>query len=248
MLFMMTYHNYKTSHQHKTTKAKKTNATIQNHISQIHNTLFINILYLCRMISNQYKTARAFSSEYGAFLGIAWFVDFLLIVEGMAKNNNGLATLGAIVFIALPVLTIYFAFRFKQHLPYQEKVSLTCAAFFSLFLFINAEFISFVLEYIYLAIFDNGEFFKGYQDLLSSKEVVDTYNNAGLGEMLKTTTMQMDQLAGMTAFDKTLTLFGLNITISFYLFFPTWITASLRSKRVQKEESSVSSELTEQNR
>ena len=134
------------------------------------------------MILNQYKTARAFASEYGAFLGIAWFVDFLLIVEGMAKDSNTLAITGALIFFALPFLTFYFAFRFKQHLPYQEKVSLVCAAFFTIFLFINAEFICFVLEYAYLAFIDKGDFFKEYQAMLSSQEAIDTYNKAGLGE------------------------------------------------------------------
>lgn len=179
---------------------------------------------------NKYSSVRGFAMEYGTFLGIAWFIDFLLLVKGM-DGYVSVMLLGTILFLALPIITFYLAFRFKQHQEVGDRHSMMEAAYFTLLLFIFAEIICFIAEYIYFACFDEGHLVASFSSLLSNPAIVNEYRKMGMTEMLDMAQAQIEQIGAMSPIDKASSLFGSNIFTSCFLFIPTWFIATLRARK-----------------
>lgn len=179
------------------------------------------------MFGNSYSMTRRFAMEYGTFLGVAWVVDFILITQGL--QGNGITTLlGFVLFMSLPILTIYLAYRFKQHQDADERTTFGRAAYFTMMLFMYAELLCFVCEYVYFAFIDNGHLINVFMNTLSDPMIVNEYKKMGMEQMLEASKAQMEQIAGMSPFDMAISLLGSNILTSIVLFVPTCIVAMMK--------------------
>jgi len=178
---------------------------------------------------NNLISARKFAMEYGTFLGIAWLMDFMFLTKGI-DNSPILLLLGCGLFITLPFITFYFAFRFKQHQIEGERQTLGCAAYFTIMMFVFAELICFLGEYAYFAYLDNGHIIATFQSLLDDPAIVSEYKKMGMTTFLEMAHQQLNQYSVLAPVDLASNLLGSNILTSFILFIPTWIIAAMKAK------------------
>lgn len=178
---------------------------------------------------NNYIFARKYAMEYGTFLGIAWLVDFIFLTKGI-DNKPALLLFGCGLFLFLPFLTCYLAFRFKQHQPVGEHKTLGCAAYFAVMMFVFAELITFIGEYAYFAYIDHGHIMATFQSMLEDPVIVAEYQKMGMTDFLSTARLQLEQMSVLSPADLAASLLGSNILSSFILFIPTWIIAAKRAK------------------
>ena len=179
-----------------------------------------------------YNMVRRYAMEYGTFLGALWFIDFLLMAGGI-NGNVALMVLGGLFFLTLWIWPIYFAYRFKQHLPVGEQYSMVKGAYFALMLFVFAEVLCFMCEFAYFAFIDKGQLVASIQAMLGDPLIAEEYAKMGLTEMLETSKSQLDEIASLKPFDLAISLMGNNILTSVFLFIPTMAFASMKSRHTK---------------
>lgn len=186
------------------------------------------------MNMENYISARRFAMEYGTFLGIAWLLDFLLLTSGI-DGSGMLMLLGILLFIFLPFVTFYMAFRYKQHQPVGERHTSGQAAYFTVMMFIFAELICFLGEYAYFAYIDKGHLMATFQSMLEDPAIAMEYKKLGMSAFLNTAKQQLEELATLAPVDLASNLLGSNVFTSLLLFIPTWVMASMKSRDYASE-------------
>jgi hypothetical protein len=170
--------------------------------------------------SNMFSSA-AFAREYGTFLGLAWLGVFGVYVASIRTANTGLMLLGFVLLMALPVLTFYFARRFKNHIPDNMQVGFGGAYMFSILMLMSASLLSGAGEWVYFQYMDNGAMVAAFQSLLDDPETTKVYEEFQMTDQLTMIRTMLSEIAGLSAFDKVLLLFNNNIFISLILAIPT---------------------------
>lgn len=179
-----------------------------------------------------FNTARKYAMEYGTFLGMAWVLDFLCITSGMNGSSIGMIV-GGLVLCTLWIFPIFFAFRFKQHLPAGEHYPISIAIYFTIMMFVFAEVLSFMCEYAYFEFFDHGHLIASIEAMMEDPAIVDSYKAMGMSDFLSNAKSQLAEISGMSSFDMAMSLMGNNILTSIILFIPTVFFARLKSKSIE---------------
>ncbi|MCM1313325.1 MAG: DUF4199 domain-containing protein [Bacteroides sp.] len=174
--------------------------------------------------------SRAYATEYGTFLGIAWVVVFALYVYGVC-NMEPLSMLMASVGICmLPFVAFYFAWRYKQHLEPGSKLPFFSAWIFSLMMFVYASLFTGAAEYVYFAYMDDGALLGQFYSVIDTGETKDLYGRMGQSDLWTVIKDTLDSMSKLSPLDMALMLFNQNIFVSFILSVPTAFVASMKSK------------------
>lgn len=173
--------------------------------------------------------AKKFAQEYGTFLGILWSADFLLYVFGMRELNGILLFLCMLGFISLPLWAFYFAWRFRvKVIP--DTPTFRNGMLFGIMMFIYSCLFTGAVEFVYFKYLDNGATIEAIEKLVNSTAILETYRQAGMGDMVTTIKASLDELSGLSAFDLTLALFNQNVMTTFILLLPTAFIATVKIK------------------
>lgn len=175
---------------------------------------------------------RAFSMEYGTFIGLSWSVLFLSYVYGISQNNALLMMLCFFSFGFSCVLPFILAMRMKKILLIDDMgLSYMQGLFFSFSMFMYACLFNALIVYGYFEFFDNGGLFATLSTLLDDPLLKTTYTNIGMGEQYAELMGMMDELAGLSSFDKAVLMFNNNFVWSLILSFPVALAASRRRRK-----------------
>ena len=180
----------------------------------------------------QYRSARAFAMEYGAFLGIIWVLVFCALLGGFIGGSVLLVFL-MLFFMALSVVApFYLAWRFKQHLVSGEQYTWMAAWSFAMLMFLFASLITAVAEYVYFALIDGGMMFDMLYAMLTNPEIEAQYKAIGEMQLLETTRQQLDMAASLTPLDIAINAFANSLMFSMLFSLPVAYVAHRKSREI----------------
>lgn len=175
--------------------------------------------------------SRAYATEYGTFLGVAWVIVFALYVLGICNMNMLFMFVACIGICMLPFVAFYFAWRYKQHLEPGEKLPFFSAWMFSIMMFVYACLLTGAAEYVYFAYMDDGALLGQFYSVLEDEETIKLYKQMGLSETLGILRESLDEMSKLSPLDMALMLFNQNFFMSIILSISTAFVASMKSKR-----------------
>ena len=165
--------------------------------------------------------ARAFAGEYGLFLGLAWSLTFVIIVQGMSGMNILLMMLGFVMLISLIALPFYFAWRFRNHFEPEEQISRTTTWMFAIMMLFDACLVTGIAEYCYFQFIDGGRLMSTMRDIYSSPEITQQFKMMGAAKMQETAIQSIDTLAMLSPFELAFSMFTNNMFTALILSIPT---------------------------
>lgn len=162
------------------------------------------------------KVIRGFAMEYGTFIGLSWAATFVVYAMAMRTNSAMLQMLVMFLLCAIPVLEIYFAWRFRQKTKngWDEPVGWLEAIHFSVRMFLYACLLSGLVEYAYWEFFDNGALLQSLYEMFRNPELEQAYGQMGLADMLAQMGDLLDQMSVLSPLQLTFILLDLNIKTS----------------------------------
>ena len=171
--------------------------------------------------------------EYGTFVGLSWGALFLCYVEGISYNNALLLFLCLILGAVAFVLPFVLAMRLNKKMFYAgEKLSYFQGIFFALSMFMHACLMNGLIVFIYFKFLDDGLLYEQLSSMLTMPEVVNTYQQIGMGEQYSQVMKMMDELNDLSAFDKTLMIFNNNFFFSLVMSLVVAFVASYDLKKI----------------
>ena len=165
--------------------------------------------------------ARAFAGEYGLFLGLAWSLTFIVIVQGMSNMNVLMMMLGFVLFLSLIALPFYFAWRFKKHFEKDEQITRTTAWMFAILMLFDACLVTAIIEFCYLQFIDKGAFLTTMLDVYSSPQMTQQFKMMGMEQMQDTAIQSINLLADSSPFELAFSMFANNMLTALLLSIPT---------------------------
>ena len=179
--------------------------------------------------SNSY---RAYSMEYGTFVGLSWGAFFLSYVEGICTDSALLMLFSMILGTVCLCLPFLFALRLNRKLTaVGEKLSYLQGLLFAISMLMYACLLDGLIIYAYFTLFDEGQLIERMLQLLTQPEVITTYRQMGMATSYTQMTEMLDEISEMSAFEKTLSLFNTNFIFSTFLSFFVAIPASLNLRK-----------------
>ena len=179
---------------------------------------------LQKNLQNQ-RLFSGYATEYGTFVGMAWVLVFALYISGMRSMNPLTLFVAMMLFISLPAVPFYFAHRLKQQMGSDTHIGYGRAYWFAAMMFMYATLLSGACEYIYFRYMDHGAVVQAFSNLFNDPTAIQTYQQLGMSESLKTLQETVALLAHQSPLELTLTIFNQNIFTSLILAFPTALFA-----------------------
>lgn len=177
---------------------------------------------------------RAYSMEYGTFVGLGWGATFLCYVGGILTGSSLLMLLLMATGAVSLVLPFRLALRMNRKLQaVGGRLSYWQGLLFSFSMLMYACLMNALVIYTYFALFDNGALVEQISQMLSESDIVATYQQMGMSDSYTLMTQTMDEVANLSAFEKTLMLFNSNFLFSIILSFLVAISASYPVKNSQ---------------
>ena len=174
---------------------------------------------------------RSYSMEYGTFVGLGWGALFLCYVGGIVMGNALLMLLCVVLGLVCLVMPFGFALRLnKMLLEVGEKLSYLQGLLFAVSMFMYACLMSGLIAFAYFQFMDGGALYEQLHRMITMPEMVDTYQQMGLGDAYSQMQDVLAEMQTMSAFDKALLLFNNNFCFSIILSFLVAIAASCTLK------------------
>ena len=165
--------------------------------------------------------------EYGTFVGLSWGALFLSYVEGISYNNGLLMLLCIMLCGVSFVLPFVLAMRLNRKLWMAgEQLSYFQGLIFSFSMLMYSCMMNGLIVFAYFRFLDNGLLYEQLNQMLHMPELVATYQQIGMGEQYKQMMSMMEEMDGLSAFEKTLLIFNNNFFFSIILSFVVAIVAS----------------------
>lgn len=177
---------------------------------------------------------KAFTMEYGTFIGIAWSLCFLSYTYGVINNNSMLLMLCLLLLCVGGIMPFLLALRLAMKVPAKNRMSFFQGLGFSFTMFMWACLFDGIIVYSYFEFFDNGAFIDALVTILSDKQLAQTYTQIGMGESYKQILSMMNEIAQTSSFDKALALFNNNFLLSLLLSIPVALVAKTKIEIVRK--------------
>jgi len=170
--------------------------------------------------------------EYGTFVGLAWGGVFLTYVEGISHNNGLLMLLCFMLCGVSLVLPMVLGMRLNKKMALiKERLSYFQGLFFAFSMFMYACLLNGLIVFAYFNFFDDGLLMEQLNALLTQPEMVQTYEQLGMGVQHAQMLDILQETDGLSAWEKTLLIFNNNFFIS--LFFSV-IVAFIASWKREK--------------
>lgn len=177
---------------------------------------------------------RAYSMEYGTFVGLSWSALFLSYVYGVC-GENALLLLICFAFCGFSLLLPFGLGIRLNRIMHEDGESLSYwhGLLFSFSMFMYACLLNGLIVYGYFELFDSGEFINTLNNMLGQAEIKDTYAQLGMAEQYDEVMKMLVEINDLSSFDKALLLFNNNFMWGLFLSFVVAIPVSwkrLKSK------------------
>lgn len=185
--------------------------------------------------SNVYK---AYSMEYGTFVGLGWGALFLCYVGGICTNNAVLFLLAMALCGVCLMMPFFFAVRLNRKLfAAGDKLSYLQGVFFSFSMFMYACLMNALIVFAYFKLFDNGTLCEQLTHMVTLPEMVTMYQQIGMSEQYQMMLDMLKDINNMSAFEKTLAVFHNNFFFGIIMSFIVAVAASynLNGTRVHEK-------------
>lgn len=188
------------------------------------------------MAENNYSY-RAYSMEYGTFVGLGWGALFLCYVGGICTGNALLIFLCLLLFPVCMVLPFMLALRLnRKFAKAQIRLKYMYGLLFSASMLMYACLLTGLTEFAYFAHFDDGTLITQLSLMLSQPEAVATYHQLGMSESYTQLTDMLQEIDAMTPFEKALSLFNSHFLSSMFLSPFVAIVASWNLKKKPQQQ------------
>ncbi|MBQ9665723.1 MAG: DUF4199 domain-containing protein [Bacteroidaceae bacterium] len=178
---------------------------------------------------------RAYSMEYGTFVGLGWGGLFLCYVEGISTGNALLMLLCFALFGICGILPFFLAFRLNHKLFIAgEKLSYLQGLFFAFSMFMYACLMNGVIAFSYFQFLDDGTLYEQLNGMLTQPEMVSTYRQMGMGEQYSQMMSMLKEVNDLSVMEKALAVFNNNFFFSIFMSFIVAIAASYNLKNFNK--------------
>ncbi|MBQ0021761.1 MAG: DUF4199 domain-containing protein [Prevotellaceae bacterium] len=163
---------------------------------------------------------RAYSMEYGTFVGIAWSLLFLSYFYGV-RDNNALLLLASFALCAVGFfLPFILGLRLNAIMSFNNmRLSYLKALMFSFSMFMYACLLSGLISYFYFEFLDDGELLSAISTMLNNKEIISMYNEMKLAEQYGELLNMIKELENLSSFESALLIFNNNFTWSMIMSF-----------------------------
>lgn len=165
--------------------------------------------------------------EYGTFVGLCWGALFLSYVEGVSYNNGLLILLCFMLCGVALVLPFVLAMRLNRKLFVAgEQLSYFQGLIFSFSMLMYGCLMNGLIVFAYFQFLDEGLLYEQLSQMLAMPELVSTYQQMGMGEQYTQMAEMMEEVDGLSPFEKALLIFNNNFFFSIILSFVVAIVAS----------------------
>ena len=168
---------------------------------------------------------RAYSMEYGTFVGISWAMIFLSYVYGV-RTSNPLLFLLCFAMLGLGfILPLLFGFRINwKYARVNDKLSYIQGLFFAFNMFVFACLLNGLTTYAYFEFFDEGMLTSGILKMFEEANMMETYTQIGMGDSYKEMMALLNEADSLSSLEKALIIFNNNF---FYGCIMSFIVALL---------------------
>ena len=185
------------------------------------------------MVTNNYY--RAYTMEYGTFVGLCWSAFFLSYVYGLVQGS----VIGILLCFAFCAFSFVLPFGLATRLSRRVsedggKLSYWQGLIFSFSMFMYACLMNGLIIFAYFELIDGGSLVNTLIDMLSLSDIKSMYTQMGLSSQYKEVIDMLDEVAGLGSFEKTLLLFNNNFTWGIFMSFLVAIPASWKHKIINK--------------
>ena len=180
----------------------------------------------------QSRQLSAYATEYGTFIGLAWIVVFALFICGLRSWAALPLFLGTLLFICLPVLPCYFAWRWRKRSG-ETAVGYGRAFFFCLLMMMYTCLLTAAVEFVYFRWMDHGAVTASLETFICSPELRAAYQQLGMSQQLDQLDEALTQLKSWSVSDLVVSLLNQNIFIS---IINCILAAFFGMKKVKNEE------------
>lgn len=154
---------------------------------------------------------RAYTMEYGTFVGLAWSVAFLSYVYGLC-GANALLLMLCLVFCGVSILLPFFLAMRLRHMMIVDGAGMSYwqGLMFAFSMFMYACLFNGLIVYGYFEVLDDGVLIDSLSKMIVQQDMKQLYEQMGMAEQYKEIQKMLDELAGLGAFDKALLMFNNN--------------------------------------
>ena len=161
----------------------------------------------------QSRQLSAYATEYGTFIGLAWIVVFALFIVGLRTWAAFPLFLGTLLFICLPVLPCYFAWRWRKRTG-EAAIGYGRAFFFCLLMMMYTCLLTAAVEFVYFRWMDHGAVMASLDAFISSPDLRAAYQQLGMSQQLDQLDDALTQVKSWSVSDLVVSLLNQNIFIS----------------------------------
>ncbi len=175
---------------------------------------------------------RAFSMEYGTFVGLCWSVLFLSYTYGV-REANAFYLIICFLFCVLSVLVPFvLALRMRRKVNRcGQNMSYWQGLLFSFSMFMYACLLNGLVVYGYFELLDNGELVSALSKLIGAADIKNMYAQMGMAEQYSEVMKMLDEVNELSSFEKALLMFNNNFTWGLLMSFLVAIAASLKKSK-----------------
>lgn len=167
--------------------------------------------------------------EYGTFVGLAWGGVFLSYVEGISYNNGLMMLLCFMLCGVSVMLPLVLGVRLNRKMALiEERLSYFQGLFFAFSMFMYACLMNGLIVFAYFNFLDDGQLMEQLNAMLNQPEMVQTYEQLGMGAQHAQMMDILRETDGLSAWEKTLLIFNNNFFISLFYSFIVAVAATWR--------------------
>ena len=173
---------------------------------------------------------RAYTMEYGTFIGLCWSAVFLTYAYGVMGNALLLFLCMALCGVSV-VLPFILAVRLNKRMHADGAyMSYFQGLLFSFSMLMYACLMHGLVVYGYFEILDNGAWVSTITNMLNDPNMKNMYEQMGMSGQHKQVVDMLGEIGGLGSFDKTLLIFNNDFLVSIVLAAITAIPVSWRRK------------------
>lgn len=174
------------------------------------------------MTPEKYRQFKAFSTEYGTFIGLAWILSFACYIGGLSTPMLG--SLSLIVGLGSPIFAIYLLRRFRD--KYNGGfISFGRSYWMAIWVFFYAALLTAMGQFVYFKFMDNGYLANAYGQIVNTPEMKNTLEQLFPNGQLQQVT---DMLYSISPIQITFDLLSVNLILGVVLAMPVAILTMRR--------------------